>query len=415
MPGIKIKFSGDATQLKQTTDKVKKDVGGMGKEIKGMLGAAFAGFSVGAAVAGVKSLVDEFSRIQDLANRLGTDAETLQRIGRLASLAGADVETLARALTKMQAALGGTDAAGKKARESLAGLGIDAQAFIAAGLDGKIYMLADAYEKSGGEGKAFSDILDLMGVKAADLIPLFQQGGSALRQMGEEMAVVSNDQVAALEAMGVAWENLAANIKATVAGPIADSLQFLSALMDEIKDEGTNVNLDGVARRLANGGKLVRPMAESAPITVESEAGRKNREFLENASALAKQTADILGDDYIKSLDRMGYGIGSNSGDRAAREARMEAMERLGKKQSTLEDLQAARDGFIPGRDKAALGPTTTAGDLISSLAREGGASGQTGGIVVDQLRVAEDSRNILAKIERNTSKPATAASASWS
>ena len=82
-----------------------------------------------AATAGLKSMVDEFDRLNDLANQLNTSPESLQRLGAQAKLSGSDVEEVAKSMIKLGRSL--RDADNPKAAAALAQLGLSAGQLLA--------------------------------------------------------------------------------------------------------------------------------------------------------------------------------------------------------------------------------------------------------------------------------------------
>lgn len=194
-----------------------------------------AAFSVGAIANFTKSIVDEFSRIQDLADRFDTTAEEIQRLGRVAEMSGSNAEQLARALTKVESSLNDTGAAGDTFRQTLSGMGIDEQAFKAASMTERVIMLADAYNNAEDGGKAFSDVLELVGIRNADLVVLFKEGGDEIKRMMASMSVASNETVSKLEQAGDKMAELSNEFKAAWAGPIASITDSVDRFIEKLK------------------------------------------------------------------------------------------------------------------------------------------------------------------------------------
>ena len=138
------------------------------KEVGSELTKAFA---VGAVLESIKALFEKFSEIQNVADRFGTSAESVQRLGQVAKESGSSLEGLTKSLAK-------SDETAKKALQGddkLAGaykdLGIDAKEFIDMPLEERMLALADAFEKSGNNPMMRGALRDVLGKSAGDLIP----------------------------------------------------------------------------------------------------------------------------------------------------------------------------------------------------------------------------------------------------
>jgi hypothetical protein len=131
---------------------------------------------------------EQFDRLAKLAARFGESAESLQRVSQAASLAGSDIELVARAMTL-------ANQAAQKGSVAFDALGISAQDFAGMGLEERLLALSQAYEQTSDKGKALAAITDLLGTKAADIVPLLAQGPEALRQSFAAANVVSEETI----------------------------------------------------------------------------------------------------------------------------------------------------------------------------------------------------------------------------
>jgi len=199
---IKFNVSADTAQfqsgMRQVDDVAKKTAGSIGQSFAG-LGTLLAG---GAVVAGLQSVIDKFSRIQDLATRFGTSAEAIQRVGFAAGQAGTSIEDVARAMTKAGLAAVTAVREGGAAAEVFQRAGINAKEFAAADLDKKLLMVAQAYKAAGNDADKTSAIIEIMGTKGgANLIPLISNADELAKAMAG-VKVASNETVASIEAAG---------------------------------------------------------------------------------------------------------------------------------------------------------------------------------------------------------------------
>lgn len=154
-----------------------------------------AGLSLVGIGASARAIVQEFARLDDLAQRFGLSAETMQRLGYAAKLAGADIEVVARALViankNAQSAAGGCEAmAGAFQR-----LGINAAEFAGLDQEGQLAGLADAFAEAADKNAALADAQRIMGRGAAELVPLLAQGADGIRKLGQEAMIASEETV----------------------------------------------------------------------------------------------------------------------------------------------------------------------------------------------------------------------------
>lgn len=409
MPTVKVAFKGDATSMSRAgkeaegvLDKLRGKVG----MLPGMIGGALAGIGISQVTAQIGELFNEFDRLAKLSSRLDIDVETFQKLSRLAELNGTDIEALAKAMTRLKAAYGDADGEGEKVAETLKSLGIDAEKFIGMRLDAQVLELSAAYERSGGSAKAFSDVLELLGLRAADLIPLLKAGPDAAREAMDNMNVVSADAVASIERMNDAWGELVAELKAAVAGPLGD----VAGMFLDIVNSANELGITEQIRQMAmpawmraymemRKSEKVDPILPDAPVKKDvfkelktvtetpslDEAFRKNFYALEKANEAAKverrkatgseDAMVLLSDEQKKLVNRMRAWLEKGG---------IGAM-------------------FVPGKNEQErpIEGTVRPEMLISDLARQGGAAGLTGGFTPDMLGVQKESRDILKRIER--------------
>lgn len=172
------------------------------------------GLGVAAAVEGIHSLVEEFSKVEDQAERLGTTAEAIQRIGAVAKSVGSDVETFAKSLQKgsrnaVEALQGSEELA-----SAFEKLGIEAKEFANASPEEQLVQLAEGYEKAGQSAETNLALFKAFGRSATDLIPALRKGGETLREEMESAAVASNATVASLKESGEHIEAFWRSLKA---------------------------------------------------------------------------------------------------------------------------------------------------------------------------------------------------------
>ena len=180
------------------------------------------------------ALTGEFARMGDLADRLDMTGESVQRLSYIAQQGGTDIEVMAKSLTKMTAALNSGGPEAEKMREALGGLGINAEQFVKLSPEEKLMELSRGFEASGGDGEAFSKTLDLVGLRAADLIPTLRMGSDALREMAANAPVISESALDGIKKYDDAVQRMTGSLKAAVAQ--SSAFQYTTKYLGTIAD-----------------------------------------------------------------------------------------------------------------------------------------------------------------------------------
>ncbi len=175
----------------------------------GGIGGAVAGVT-GAAVA-VKSLMSSYDDLADTALKLGESTETLQRVQQVAELSGTSIDGVAASMLRLEKSLG--DGENLAAAKALENLGLTSEKLIAMSLDEKLAAFSDAFQQARASGTGYNDILELMGKSAGELIPLFSQGGEALREAFGQAPVVLDETVQQMAVLNDAVDQFMMKLK----------------------------------------------------------------------------------------------------------------------------------------------------------------------------------------------------------
>ena len=286
------------TVAKSTAAGIKQAFSGVGSMLVG-----------GAALAGLKSLMNDFDKIAKVATRFGASAEDIQRVSVAADLAGVSIDTVARVLTKMSVAASDATSGNKTMAESFAKAGINAEAFKKAGLEEQLIILSEAFNRARGSADSTNQIIELMGTRAAgQMIPLIDNT-AALRAEMQGVSVASDDVIRKIEA---------ANDRLTRAGNTSKVFfaQILGAGLDSAEKLGTSltepetrlksiISLFGGPAQALRGlyeilqtGKTIKEMEEiearANAINQLTREGAFGMEAEKNAALIAERTEQIL-------------------------------------------------------------------------------------------------------------------------
>jgi hypothetical protein len=234
-----------ARQIEQRTKQMTGNMSGAMKE----LGRVLVG---GALLGGLKAMMNDFDRVGKLATRFGESSEDIQRVGVAARTAGTDIEAVATAMTRLGIEASKAAREGGPALEKFERAGLDAAALAAASLSEKIKMLAEAQQNAQGNQQKLNDILEVTGVRAANI-----NFAALARDMGD-VAVASDETVRAIEQANDRMIKFGNSIKVAA----ANALQLFTNLSERVGDVlgggvgRTGAEIDEVIERQNAEGRL---------------------------------------------------------------------------------------------------------------------------------------------------------------
>lgn len=179
-------------QLRTSMDRMKDTVDGVSNRF-GALKGAMAGLAGAAVVTGfvsmMKGIIDTADHLNDLRQKTGMAVEDLDALGYVAELNGSNLEQMAGALGKMAKNMAEAAGGGKEAVAVFRQFGISQRELkdgsisateAMARIADKIAAMPDGWQKTAAAQKVF-------GKSAADLVPLLNAGGDAIRNARAEL------------------------------------------------------------------------------------------------------------------------------------------------------------------------------------------------------------------------------------
>lgn len=224
--------------FQQGLDRAKGSLDAFSRGASSAMKSWAAGLSLVGIGASVRATIEEFDRLNDLAERFGLSAETMQRIGYAAKVTGADIETVARALAIANRNAQTAATSGGQVAEAFKRLGINAVEF--AGLDqqGQLEALADAFAGAADKNMVLADALQIMGRSGAELVPLLAQGADGVRELGKNAEIASEESIKMIAGLDDRIDAATTKAKALGAALIAYVGGALLGLWESIKRFG---------------------------------------------------------------------------------------------------------------------------------------------------------------------------------
>ena len=259
MVGSVFKFGADTTEYNKAVEAMPRKIKQAAQQIEANTNSISAGFgklqsvmaSVGVAFSGtiiiaeIRRVMEHFDRVNDLAVRFGTSAESIQRVGEAAKLAGSDIDMVARAMTKAGVAATQAVNEGGAAAETFERAGINAREFERASLDKKLLTVAEAFKAANGNASKQNEILKLIGMRAADLIPLISNV-DGLKSAMAGASVVSDEAVKKIADANDALEKVSLQAQASITAPV---IVFFTSLAERFLDVAKNASAAEMAMR----------------------------------------------------------------------------------------------------------------------------------------------------------------------
>jgi hypothetical protein len=291
-----------ARQIEQRTKEMGAKMSGAMREISGLLAG-------GMALAGLKSLMNDFDQVAKVATRFGASAEEIQRVAVAADLAGTSIDTVARVLTKLSVAASDAATGNAAMAEAFQRAGLSAETFKNAGLDQQLILLSEAFNRARGDADATNQIIELMGTRAAgQMIPLIDNT-AALRAEMEGVSVASDDVVRKIEAANDRLTRLGNNVKVSLAGALEFFIEFNERIGSVLaQSNGLFRLLDGLANatrgnflplfEVLGTARTIKEMEEiearASAIAQLTREGALGQDQARNAQLIAERTKQIL-------------------------------------------------------------------------------------------------------------------------
>lgn len=394
------------TGLKSAQSSIKAFAGSVGGQLAGAL-------SFGAIAAGLKNAIDKGDQLQDLANRFGVAADSLQRVGNAASLSGGSIEEVASAMNKLARNAGEAVSGNQTMIEAFGRIGLSVSDLKSMTPDQIFMALSKSVQAGGGSLQDFAHAQELAGRGAAGLMELLKMGPEAIMANGEAMGVWSNDTIRQLSEASDAIKTFQNNI--TIGFGYAATLA--NGLVGAFQAIVESLTLLGLAAKEAFTGNIA-----GAKELVKAAQNVGNERMAKEAQAAKAKATMGPGGDVVdlkqqekdaKALEELKAGFRETERAKQKRQddeehrAAMQRAEELGNKiDEQNKKRKEDRDLAVQGLDamiaqREAGNPATSA--IASSLqAIGGGGAANVGGSTADtQLDELRALRSQLKEIEQ--------------
>ena len=225
MADLKVKVGVDKSGFTTGLASMENSVKGFGMKVGGILAGAFAFDKI---IQGFSNAIDKGDQLQDLANRFGVAASSLQEIGNAASTSGAGLEDVASAMNKLAKNAGAAIGGNEQMAEAFNKIGLSVEQLNGMSPQDLFFALSKAVASGTLGMQDFTIAQELAGKGAAVLMETLRMGPEVIAANGQAMGVFSNETIAQLSAASdalKAFQNVVTIVFGTAVSKIMDAVE----------------------------------------------------------------------------------------------------------------------------------------------------------------------------------------------
>lgn len=210
MSELNVKTGLDASGFETGIARLQSSATSFARGVGGLFAGAFAFDRI---ISGIGSLIEKAGKLQDISDKFGISAESVQRIGNAAEQSGGSIEGVAKALGKIGLAAQEAAAGDEKLQAAFADIKVSGQQLVSLSPEQLFYKLANAMNDGSLAGKDLAVAKTLLGKGYMELLPILRMTEAEIRAVGEASGVLSDDAVAKLDQFGDSWTRLSNKVK----------------------------------------------------------------------------------------------------------------------------------------------------------------------------------------------------------
>tara|TARA_B100001057_G_C22857483_1_gene953227 strand:+ start:2781 stop:3983 length:1203 start_codon:yes stop_codon:yes gene_type:complete len=205
MASIHLKMGVDNAQFKtgleQAKGKAQDFKKTVGKVMGGVLAVAGVGMAVNKLMQGIDVIRDKYDRLAKLTAQHGNiNVAFFQRAAFVAEQSGTNVEAVAKSMNKLLISTRDAAAGSKMYAQAFEDLNLNIQDFQKLNQEEKFKAIADATRDAADADKAKTAVLQLMGARATELIPMLQAGSKGFEEIAKSVTVLNKQSLKDIEA-----------------------------------------------------------------------------------------------------------------------------------------------------------------------------------------------------------------------
>jgi len=219
------KLALDASGFDRGLSVAQSSVMRFAKTTGGLLAGAFALDKI---IAGFSSAIEKGDQLQDIANKFGIAASSLQQIGNAASLSGSGIDDVASSMNKLSVNAGkaiGGDTGLVKAFENI---GLSVEQLKGMSPQDIFFALSKSIKATNDPLVAFAKAQGVAGKSVTQLLETLKMGPDEIQKAGDAMGVFSDQQIASLSTLSDSlkkFQNLVTLVFGVTATAIMDAVE----------------------------------------------------------------------------------------------------------------------------------------------------------------------------------------------
>lgn len=192
------KLALDKSDLENGLAGAKKSFNKFAEEVGGIFAGALALDKV---ISGFEGAIQKGAQLQDLADRFGVSAVSIQNVGNAASLTGAGIEDVAGAMNKLARNAGEAIGGSTELQDAFKRIGLGVEDLKAMSPEDLFMALSKAISSGAiPQAEQFSLAIKLAGRNVGVLMTLLREGPDAINKTGEGMIIMSEETIRSLKA-----------------------------------------------------------------------------------------------------------------------------------------------------------------------------------------------------------------------
>ena len=277
MADLKVKVGVDKSGFTTGLASMENSVKGFGTKVGGILAGAFAFDKI---IQGFSNAIDKGDQLQDLANRFGVAASSLQEIGNAASTSGAGLEDVASAMNKLAKNAGAAIGGNEQMAEAFSKIGLSVEQLNGMSPQDLFFALSKAVASGTLGMQDFTIAQELAGKGAAVLMETLRMGPEAIAANGQAMGVWSDETISKLSEASDAIKTFQNTMTIAFGGVAQIAMPLIKAFQD-IVELATMIGAAGATA-------LSGDFAGAAQITKEASMIKSRRDAEEAKAARQK-------------------------------------------------------------------------------------------------------------------------------
>ena len=189
-------------------------VGSFDSMAKGIGASLAAAFTVGAVVSAAKAVIDFAGQLQDQSEALGINTEVLQGFQGAMADSGVSAEKFTKGMATLISSIQQAKEDSGTARDSFAALGIEFDSIANDSPDQILLKIADGLKNAKDPAAAYAAALDLVGKNQINFFAALKGGSAELQKSASQIKTLSDEEVAAIDEIGLAWDKAVLKAKA---------------------------------------------------------------------------------------------------------------------------------------------------------------------------------------------------------